>query len=1261
MAATLLAILQEVLLPVFVEAGIGKLKGWWREPPAGRAVRRTAAKFPQYPALDDSLKNWMSRPRVETILDGLSEGHPPNEKGVEDLIHELGEVGFVPLPSSPAPPEILAELFQTYVEEQLGEEGTRFTTTVLSLKMDQTKDHVLEGVTRIVEEGIGRLESRVPVLLVRGEPALLPAGVSTPGGQSIEDAKALLASGRAQAALELLRVRQVKQDDHTQLAEAYELMATRGNAFLQLERYSEAEESFRAALELKPSRPNALANVGLVLLLRGDAQGALSQVERALALEPGNEAALRMQAQVLIQLGRPQEASEVAQKLKNSTAQDHLIGWAALRAGNLDDAVAHFENAHLADSENAGITVDLAHALLLRTQDGIRSVDHAPWGNVPESALEALKRARGLLDDAIQQLDKRDPGMPLRSALVDRAKLKAFLGEESADEDFSRAVDLAAMNAELVLEASRYWIPHGMATKAELTIAKIRKREVYDPELELAYAQALLGLGRSDEALVVLQDNRLSNSEFARAAILGRIDVLLRKGELDGAEAELQGIDEKERRHWDVAVRATEIQSERGKKSEALLILRSALEQAKPDDAWRLKLLIAQRLGYDEQWEESARLFGEVLRPNAPPNLLYQYVVSLLNAGEVEASLRIARQFREGRGISANIASVEAGTLASLGRLGESDELYAILAKMEPTNPRWRLERAAIAYRRGDSAGALALLPSPAEVQILGWRQGMDAALVLANVGEAYRALETAYQVLRRHRTDAGAHMTYVGVFLAVDTIADDMLHPMKVGPGTWVTLESDGVRKVYEIVDELEEPQPPFSHRPTHGLGAKLNERQVGDEVVLRDDYLGRDTVRVVEVRSKYVGLFQETIQNYPHAFPDDEGLRSLKIGGAADFEPLRRSLAERSMRIKDMVGQYNQLPIPISTLARMLGLDDIEAWGLLISGEVGGPFVADGSLEAQQEYAAVAEKASPLVLELSSVAASRELGHLELLPKLDRPLLVAQAVIDDLESIRAERAIRARRGPSMSVFERGGQFYRENLSADDVARQESLIADLIRWIRDRCDVRGISPASGKSLQILAKMLSPGAFGSLVLAGNTGGALISEDLRLRALGRGEFRVRGAASFHLLAELARRDVISRDDCQDAIARVVTWGYRFVSISHLTLLRALRLDGMAVGRFLSSVLSQLGDATTDEDPVLNIAAEFIRELMLLALPVWRRQLVLQSVFESLSKRGGWRRLEPLLGMRLRGRLQLHPLALQQVLLAFEAWKRGKLSD
>jgi len=88
---------------------------------------------------------------------------------------------------------------------------------------------------------------------------------------------------RFDAAIEfLLRANQLRPDDYTTIAFL-------GEANMDARRYDEAEKWYRAALVKKPKEIPALDGLCFVLLNKGDAKGAETQINRLAQLDPDNQ------------------------------------------------------------------------------------------------------------------------------------------------------------------------------------------------------------------------------------------------------------------------------------------------------------------------------------------------------------------------------------------------------------------------------------------------------------------------------------------------------------------------------------------------------------------------------------------------------------------------------------------------------------------------------------------------------------------------------------------------------------------------------------------------------------------------------------------------------------------------------------------------------------------------------------------------------------------------------------------------------------
>lgn len=1248
----LVAFLKDMVFAWLSTKAIGFFDDWWKEEPVESAVNQTAeALRPEYDGLAVHLRDWAKRPAVAKALAGFARGEPIHQIA-SALINELAAVGFEAGPNGTGADGVLLWFFQQYHEALLESEHALYSTKYLSHQVSASAEQInarIEGLSM-------QLAAATPTL---GVVPLATSSKEEMTPEAITSARTLINDGRPRSALQLLELFEAQTVEWTDQVR-YELLAAQGSAFVRLNDLSEAERRLESALVLRPTRPNALANLGLVRLLQGNAEAALELANRALSLEEGSLSAIQVKIQALASQQKLPDAKALADSMPDSLERTELLGVLALREGDGFAAVRYFEVAHVAKPASSWVLARLALATVTALQEKLQGTDYAPWGKLPDGMRAQADRALALLDQAVQATERTDDRADLAQCLISRAVLRAFLGDLRADADFSRGLELDRSNAAAVRQATLYWVPDGKAEKAIPHLEALRAAGASSAELDLLYARALLHIDRAAEAETVLSTLPTDLPGTVQDVALAKLETRLARHDNVGADQIVAGIPPEERLRWEAATLIAVLLSRQGKAPEAAALLQDATAVAEPEHRWRIRLAMA-RLHLDlHQWDEAAAHYQSVLTVDSPPELLRPYVSSLYNGDRLEECLALCEQIREHRGPIPAVIEIEALAHASLGQLERSDDLYAQIQERQPDDPKWRLRRALIAVRQGDRVRAARLLPTVAESGRLSWQEGMDLAGLLSLTGDLTGSLETGYRVSRAHPDVAEAQLRYVGMFFAADAFLGDTLNVDTAKPGTWVTIQVRGQQEVHELLEQDEVPTSRMQHR-TDVFFQAVSGKHPGDEIVLADDMLGREVATITEVRSKYVGLFQDTLTGFNHSFPAEKGLRAFGFSDADALDPLKRSLEMRSERVEEVTGQYATMPMPLSMLGKALDISDVEVWEALAGGEIGGPVIVGlGTPEALGKYAEWARSATPLTLEVTSLSALQRLELLADLPRLGRELLVAQSVVDELETLRLTREMELRRpGDHLTLVSRDGQLGRLITSEDALRLRLQFLEDLLAWTRAQCQVVGVHPGPDRHRRTLLKCLSHGAYDSVLCARDKNAVLVSEDMRLRGFAEAEFQLPGIASIHLAGGMLEHNVITADRHNEAIATAAGWNYEFISITHTTLLSALRLDGFLVGRSVQSVLRRLADPGADAGPVIIVASEFLRELMLGALPQSQMQAVLHALLAALASRPDWRLVLPALQHRLNIRLKLHPLALRSLTLDIAVWKQAHL--
>ena len=187
------------------------------------------------------------------------------------------------------------------------------------------------------------------------------------------------------------------------LSRAYHSQAGRG--WLPLaEGMEQAGAAARTALELEPDLPEGHIALGWVLAdYNWDWKGAATELDRALALAPGDGDVHRACASLAMQVGRLEEAIALARRavaLDPLSKPAHVVlGDCCMRAGRLDDAVASLQLA-IDLAPNAGITHYILSSARLLQGRADEALDEAEREAIPYLRLLCVALAQHTRGDA---------------------------------------------------------------------------------------------------------------------------------------------------------------------------------------------------------------------------------------------------------------------------------------------------------------------------------------------------------------------------------------------------------------------------------------------------------------------------------------------------------------------------------------------------------------------------------------------------------------------------------------------------------------------------------------------------------------------------------------------------------------------------------------------------------------------------------------------------------------------------------------------
>jgi superkiller protein 3 len=396
-------------------------------------------------------------------------------------------------------------------------------------------------------------------------------------------------------------------------------------------------------------------------------EAVLDYFERALTLQPALRFAAGEIAATLLALGRPEEALARLDVAQSQAPEDVYLwairGAALVAAGRLEESLAAFDEAiALAPTNVAMIGKARALVRLGHLEEALTLVeeatewddeDEAAWAlrsellarlGQTEKALAAIEVALEWedllsLEDHIELVSKNlaVQGTRLRQALdwddyLDvyraRASLLRELGREEEASSMERIV--GRLEAKLYHQAGQHHLREGRYAEAIIEFDQALSFAPTWSEVWLAKADALVTLGRMDEALVAFGESMKQDIDSLRE-VYNRANTFTNQQEyapaLPLADAALVALPSWSH-HWPSAAEISpeymqalllklkgKIFSETGRYDEALSCLNSALELSPAlQTAWRQRGRVLSQMG---RYQESAADFEHALELDA--------------------------------------------------------------------------------------------------------------------------------------------------------------------------------------------------------------------------------------------------------------------------------------------------------------------------------------------------------------------------------------------------------------------------------------------------------------------------------------------------------------------------------------------------------------------------------------------------------------------------------------------------------------------
>ena len=809
--------------------------------------------------------------------------------------------------------------------------------------------------------------------------------------------------------------------------------------------------------------------------------------------------------------------------------------------------------------------------------------------------------------------------------IINRGTAHFHLGEtKEATADLDTALGIEKSNAILIKNRALLAFDCGEKENAIEFLEKIQSASEV-PEAPIILANILFACERYDEAITKLTDfiKTDPSSELQNDANYFLVRIYIAAERFDEAERILTPMLELSPTNVLSLINAALISSKTGKRDEAISQLKEACNYVQDSENLHEKLELADQLYLHEQFKEAATLYEKLADTNQNSQLTVRVLASYYNAGEIGKALELCRKLREkyGRPLE-NVSKIEYEIYEEIGDLNEAFALCEAYLRTFPDDADMRIHLAYVHYRL-NNIEAFENLLNLLEDTYAPKNIPLPSCFNLAHLhyigSKPEKALEIMYEARRTHFNDADAHLKYFGLFLQVEKQIGELLYPTQVQPGTAVCFDNSGQKNWYVIEERENGDYRSDELDLEHSLAQLSLGKSVNDELHLQQNPFGTDVRQIVDIKSKYVYAFQDTLLRFSERFQGTPGLWSIKLPNSnksddsAKFRPLLDSIDRQHEATLQISKVYKENRLPIGALTNLAGGNVLDTWGFLMSRPDLGIRCCAGNLEEKIQALALLENPQlKLVVDLISLITLHCLEAADIVVRAFGKLRIVQSAIDELQGIINEREGMWSEREGMIVGKRGDRYVKQVINPEDAKHGIEYLKGIVKWIKANCEVEPCTPAlemNQLDKRELNDMLQPHFIDTLLIANQPDYLLLSDD--------GYLRLDGVWTQVVLEHCVNKGLLSKAEYDKMTIKLVCSHYYHTEFNSDVLIEAAKQSDWKLSQPYNSLVQALGSQEMNLGSAINVASAFLFHLWTLPVLYNQSEYLTQALLDGLT--------------------------------------------
>lgn len=1010
----------------------------------------------------------------------------------------------------------------------------------------------------------------------------------------------------------------------------FRILTNLGSAYYSWGKLNEAGPLFIEAYQYNPDEEISLTNLSIAYSFQSDFENTEKYARQILEKNPNNLNGYSILLQIPPYKDSFDKAfSLIPERFREEPLIAFCLGLAAQDEKKFDISLHWLEIALKNDKENSPDFKSSVAVALIQNLWSVKST--ILYGQISQEDKNILNRVISLLTQSWEQIKDTDLKVVHPVWILNRGIAHKLLGNlDNALEDIKTAYNINSSDIEFIKHLALIHIRREELPQA-IALLETIKSERKLPEISLILADIYNSTDNLEKAVSVTSDFLVwaedKQLRFVSYRIL--VDVYLKLNDIGNAELYADKLLEEfsdEVSSYTAASRVARRKNDEAKAVNLLIKAKSLISEA----TYITDLVeLADDLFNIRKFKEALECYELFTDIEQDTRFTLTLLFSYYNAGILSKALNLCSTIRHKHGILFKYTELEIAILEEINDLAESKKLAIEYLRIFPENLSIKLRLARLNYLTGSLAEVDSFLDEPVNLLDISLENGLTISSLLAQRGRIRESFDLMYELRRKHYDKAEAHSFYIANFFLNDKKAEEWLNSDVVDNGFAVRLERiGGNREWYLIDDRLDADLQKREFKLSHPLIQGLIKKKLGNTVQIKKSAVNEEFATIVEIKNKYIYALHETCEIYETMFPDRNDFWSMNIRNAAtdedkgelNTEKIREILSARSKLVNEVMELYYNSGFTVGLVAELLHSTALESWeGLLINHQkstyccVGDPLLLNHTINMLSKT-----PAPRLAADITSIHIARLLKVEDKIVNHFGKFLVAPTTLFSLY-IKLEELKKNRGSSLLSLSEKDGTLYRNEISSNEVEQTILYLEELVDWIKSNCE---ISPHRiGYDIERnykaeLKETILPEFLDTFLIAENEHYLLFTEDERLSQIAILEVGAKRAWMQPVLITLKNKGVITDKEYDEAILTLTFTNLTHIHFNEKTLLKAAeKSDWQPVAYYLNAV-RRLRGGNAEVNSATDVALNFLIVLNNSSVTPERRKKLIFSLLGNL---------------------------------------------